>query len=449
MRIFLSSLILLLFITSSYGQKNLSLDEAINIALKRNTVLQRNINNIESAQSNVKASWGNFLPSLGAQGQWSWSRNEEEGGYKNIPDIGLIYFPKSADENRSYNVGVGTNWTLFDGLSNIATLNKNKTDLESARLIVERIKQDVVFQTITLYYNVINNMKLLKVKEEDITWNQKNLETVTERNRLGAVTLADVYAQQVRLGNAELEVIRTRNILESGKTDLLYYLGLDVLSNYTFSDSLLLSDQELMKNDFNYQSDDFNNVINKAMFQRFDYQSAKLNLESAKYDISIAQSGYFPTLTNGINFSTQANKPGDLFKSKYYSVGLTLNVPIFTGFNIDNRVQFAEVNYKNQELVVEELERDIKRKIQQTYLDIEASEKQLEVSKRNVMAAEENRKIEQEKYSLGSGTLLNVLIANSEYTTAQTNNINAQFSYSVLKEQLKYYLGVLDYKQYE
>ena len=65
------------------------------------------------------------------------------------------------------------------------------------------------------------------------------------------------------------------------------------------------------------------------------------------------------------------------------------------------------------------------------------------------MAAQENLKIESEKYSLGAGTLLNVLVANSEFTNAQTNFINNQFAYITLSEQLKYYLGVIEYKIYE
>jgi outer membrane protein len=126
-------------------------------------------------------------------------------------------------------------------------------------------------------------------------------------------------------------------------------------------------------------------------------------------------------------------------------VGATLSIPIFSGFSVDNRVQIAEVNAENKNIELTELERDIKRNIQKNYLDLQAAEKSLSVNDKNVKAAEENRRIEEEKYSLGSGTLLNVLIANSNYTMARTNYINARAAYVVLSEQLKYYLGDLDY----
>jgi outer membrane protein len=451
MRIFFSSFFIILLSVTGYSQKLLTLEEAVNIALQRNTVLQKSVNSIDSYQSNVKAAYGNLLPSLGAQGNWQWTRSETRGGFLPLPNGGFLPLPdlKVISETRSYNVGAGTNWTLFDGLSNIATVSQSKNNLESAQLSLARLKQTIVYQTISSYYDVINNGELLKVKEEDVKWNQKNFETINERNKLGAVTLADVYAQQVKVGNAELEVIRAKNNLETAKSNLLYYLGLDVLDNYSFSDSLSANDRDIIGRhiDANYQ--DLSDLVTKSLSSRYDYQSAKLSLESALNGITIARSGYFPSLTNSNSFYTYSDNVKTLFQNKNYIVGLTLNVPIFSGFSTENRLQLAEVGAMNSKADLSDLERDIKRNIQKTYLDLQAAEKSLEVSKGNVAAAEESRRIQQEKYALGSSTLLDVLVANSDYLTAQTNLINAEYAYIVLSEQVKYQLGVLDYKKYE
>jgi len=451
MRIFLSLLCILYFTGLSTGQNLLTLDEAVGIALKRNAALQRSANNISSYESNVKASYGNFLPSIGASGSWDWNRTESEVEQTFIdPATGATLRSSGTDtETRNYSAGVGSSWVLFDGLSNFATLSRNQNDLEAARMSLARLKQDVVFQTITYYYDVINAQKLLAFKDDDVKWNQRNLETITERNRLGAVTLADVYAQQVRTGNAELEVVRTQNDLERAKNNLLFYLGLDVTSDYVFSDSLAEGDLEKMEQKITTDYKNISELVEQALDTRYDYKSARLTLESAYDEVTIARAGHFPSLTNEMRFGSASNVPKDLFKTKNYSVGLTLNIPIFSGFAVENRVEFAEVSAMNQEVNVNELERDIKRNLQQTFLDLQAAEKALDVGKRNVLAATENQKIEQEKYNIGSGTLLNVLIANSEYTNALTNYINAQFAYIVFSEQLKYQLGTLDYSKYQ
>ena len=451
MRIFFSSFLIILISITGYSQKLLTLEEAVNIALQRNTMLQKSVNSIDSYQSNVKAAYGSLLPTLGAQGNWQWSRSEtkggslplQNGGYLPLPDLRVI------SESRSYSVGAGTNWTLFDGLSNIATVSQSKNNLESAQLTLSRLKQTIVYQTISSYYDVINAGELLKVKEEDVKWNQKNYETINERNKLGAVTLADVYAQQVKVGNAELAVIQAKNSLETAKSNLLYYLGLDVLDNYSFSDSLSANDRDIIGRHIESNYRDLTDLVIKSLSSRYDYQSAKLSLESALNGITIARSGYFPSLSNSNSYYTYSDNVNTLFQNRNYTVSLTLNVPIFSGFSTENRLQLAEVSAKNSKADLSDLERDIKRNIQKTYLDLQAAEKSLDVSKGNVAAAEESRRIQQEKYALGSSTLLDVLVANSDYLTAQTNLINAEYAYIVLSEQVKYQLGVLDYKKYE
>jgi outer membrane protein len=437
-----------MFSSAAFAQRILSLEEAVSIALHRNTTLQKASNSITNYESNLKASYGNLLPNLSASGSWGWSRSEDEGTTYNIGSI-VIVTPPSITENRSYSINAGTSWTLFDGLSNLASVSKSKSDLESAKLSLERLKQDIVFQTVALYYEVINAQQLLKVKEDDVKWNEKNLETNIERNKLGAVTLADVYAQQVRAGNAELEVIRAKNNFETAQSDLLYYLGLDVLSEFLFPDALSNEDLKVLEEKLDLDYGNISELVQKALQNRYDYKSSLFALESAYDDITIAESGYFPRLTNSIDFRSFANKYDKLFKSKTYSIGLSLSFPIFSGFATENRVQFAKVNAMNREIELSDMEREIKKNIQKTFLDLQAAKKGLTVNEKTVVSANENLKIEEEKYALGAGKLLDVLIANSNYTTALTNYINAQFAYVILSEQLKYYIGVLDYKKYE
>lgn len=448
MRAPLRVFILLLITGFAFPQETLTLDEAINIALQRNSSLQAAINNLRTYESGKLASYGNLLPSLNASGSWGWTRNEDAGTSYNIGGF-FITVPPSVTENRNWSVRADASWTLFDGLANFASVSQSENELEAARLSLQRLKQDVVFQTVSLFYDVINSKQLLTVAQDDLLREQKNYETISERNKLGAVTLADVYAQQVNLGNAELAEIRAKNNLESSKADLLYYLGLDVLQEYNFPDEFTVEELDMIKSRINKEYDNVSVLVSDAMNNRFDYKSALLQLESANDGITIARSGHFPRLTNSMGFSSFTNKPGNLFDSKSYSVGLTLSIPIFSGFSVDDRVEVATVNAMNREVELTDLERDIKRNIKKTYLDLQAAEKSLIVSEKNVEAAEENLRIEEEKYNLGSSRLLDVLVARTNYTNARVNFINAQFAYIVLSEQLKYYIGVLEYKNYE
>ncbi len=448
MRFVFSLFLLLVMANAGYPQKQLTLDDAVNIALQRNSTLQKNINAIKSYESDLLASYGSLIPSLSATGNWGWSRSEDEGGSLNIAGF-VIPLPATTTESRNYSASVNASWTLFDGLANFASISQSKNNLESAKLSLERLKQGIIFQTTQFYYDVINAQQLLKVREDNLKWNQKSLETITERNRLGAVTLADVYAQQVRTGNAELEVIRAKNNLETSKANLLFFLGLEVTEDFSFPDALSAQELLQLEADLAEEYENLTGLINRAYDNRKDYISAQFELESALEGITIARSGHFPRLTNSISYSLRSNEFKRLTDSRTYSVGLTLSIPIFSGFSVSNRVQLAEVNAWNKKIELSDLEREIKKDLKKTNLDLQAAGLAVNLSEKNVKAAEENLKIEEEKYSLGAGTLLNVLIANSEYTSALTNYINAQFSFIVFSEQLKYYLGVLGKFNYE
>lgn len=448
MKLLLISMLSIIMCINVLPQSQLSLEQAIKIALQKNSGLISSENELQRSETNLTAAYGRFLPTLSAYGSWDWNRSEEAGRTTAVNGVNL-YFPPSTTESRSYGVGASSNVVLFDGLSNIANLSNSKNNYEAVQLTIQQKKQEVVFQTINLYYSIVEADQLLKVREEDVKQQQKNLETIEERNRLGSVTKADVYQQQVQLGNAELQVIQQKNTLETSKSNLLYYLGLDVLENYTYSDVLTERETNILNTDIDTDYEKLNDLVTKALQNRKDYLAQKLNLDSYQNNITIARSGHLPTLSGSLGYNSFSNTIDGIFDSHNYSAGVTLSIPIFSGFQTSNAVQSAEVDEMNYELQVKDSERLIKQDIQKSFLNLEAAKKALLVTEKNVKAAEENLKIEQEKYNLGSGKLLDVLIANTAFQDAQTNYINAQFNYIRLSDELKYNLGVLDYSQFE
>lgn len=439
-------LFVILIQAATLPQEILTLDEAIGIALHKNSTFLKSSSQIDGFKSGVQAAYGNFLPTLDASANWQWRKSDIQGFGVDAITGEIIDL---SQQSRSYSVGLGTTWTLFDGLANFANLSRSQDELQSAELTLERLKQDIVFQTMSLYYDIVYTEQLLRVKEDNLKWNEKNLETIKERNRLGAATLADVYQQEVAKGNAELELIVTENDLQTQKKNLLFYLGIDVLEEYVFSDSLTLTEIQILNTNLLADYKDISELVEQALVQRLDYKSALLNLESTRSGVTIAESGHWPSILATGDYFWSGNSLSEVDKNKNLQVGLGLNIPIFYGWSVSNRVQLAQVQSKISEIEVSDLERDIKRQIKTNYLNLQAAQKALVVSEKNIAAARENLKIEEEKYALGSGKLLDVLIVNSRYTDALTSLLNSQFAYIVFSQQLRYYLGVLDYKIYE
>lgn len=448
MRFYISLLMIFLLSITARAQKSLTLNDAVKIALQKNTTLEKNVVSLRTNESNLKAAYGQLLPSLNASGSWRWDRSEGPGG--TFVQNGTLLFRSGNQESRTYSAGATTQWTLFDGLANFATVDRSKNDLQAARLALERVKQDIVFNTIADYYLVLNSKQVLKVREDDLAYNKKNLEIITERNKLGAVTLADVYAQQVNVGNSELALIQAKNVLDTYQSQLMTYLGLDVMSEVNISDPIETDTTKVLEGEqFLKQYDNVRAAVEEALNNRLDYKSAQYRLESANNGITIARGDYFPRLTNNNSFGSTSESLNDLFKSRGYSVGLTLSVPIFSGWATENNVEYSVVQAKTREIELTELERQIKIDLKKTYLDFQAAQKRLDVSAKNVLSAQQNRQIEQEKYNIGSGTFVNLLLASSNYTLALQTNINNRFDFYRLKSQLEYYLGILDFKKFE
>jgi outer membrane protein TolC len=206
---------------------------------------------------------------------------------------------------------------------------------------------------------------------------------------------------------------------------------------------------EILNSNLLSQYQDLSELVTNALNKRYDYKSAQLDYESSKEGVTIAQSGHWPSLIANGSYSWFGTTVDNIDQNKNLQVGLNLNIPIFEGWSVSERVQIAEVLSKNSEVELSDLERQIKKEIKTNFLDLQTAQKALVVSEKNIAAARENLKIEEEKYLLGAGKLLDVLIANSRYTSALSDLLNSQFGFIVLSQQLKYNLGVLDYKIYE
>jgi len=434
------------------AQKQLTLKEAISIALQRNPALAKLKYNMNGKESQLRNAYGQLLPSVGAQAGLTWTDISSKGGIQTFTTSTGQQFsqsvPNASYQSRTYSEGLGGNFTLFNGLSNIANISQASDNLKSNEYSISKQKQDIVYSTTDFYYTVLNNEELVKVRDENVKYYQKFLETAQERNKLGAVTLADVYTAQVQLGNAELQAIQQQNTYATSLASLLNYLALNVLDDYTLVDPFgkdNIIDTDSYLKDF----DEISIMVKSALEDRYDYKSQLLTLSAAKSGVTSAWGGVYPSLTGNYFYGTQASAYSDLWNDKSLSVSFTLSVPLFSNFSVDNSIQMAKVQELNADEDLRSLERQIKIDIKQSYLDYTAAKKSLDVAVKNVIAANETQKINMERYNLGSATILDILQANRDYTDALTSKINAVYGFYRQHDRLTNAIGKLDFSKYE
>ena len=438
----------LLVALPTFAQKQLTLDEAVKIALQKNPNLIKLKNSLDGAKAQLKNAYGDLLPSLGAQAGFNWQRIEDAGSSQRNFLGELVEVPASTVENRSYSVGIGGGVTLFNGLANYATISQRKDNLQASEYNISKLKQTIVYQTTDFYYVVLNAEDLMRVREENVKYFQKFYESVNERNKLGSVAVADVYAAQVQLGNAELALIQAQNAYDQSKNGLLSYLALNVMEDFTLVNPFG-SDRAIDANSYLKNFEDIQTLVNVALDKRFDFKSQQLAVNQTESGLTIARSGIYPSLSADYSYGSGAVAVKDLFDRKSLRVGMSLNIPIFSNFSTETAIQQAEINKMNANEDLLALERQIKIEVKQGHNDLVAAKKSLEVALKNVTAAEENRKINQERYNLGSATILEVLQANRDYVDALRNKINTVFDFYRQYDKLNNAIGRLDFSKFE
>lgn len=441
-------LLLTLFSITAFAQKQLTLDEAIKIALQKNPNLIKLENNLAGSEKQLKNAYGQLLPSLGAQAGWSWQRITDAGSQQRNFLGEIVNVPPSTVENRSYSAGIGGSVTLFNGLANYANIYQKQNLLKANEYDIAKLKQSIVYQTSDFYFAVLNAEELMKVREENVKYFEKFYESVNERNKLGSVAIADVYSAQVQLGNAELALIQAQNDYDRLKNGLLTFLALNVMDDYSLIDPFN-QEKNIDPNTYIKQFEDIQTLVNVALDNRFDFKSQQLLVKSADDGLTIARSSLFPTLTADYSYGSGAVELSKMFDRKSLRVGMSLNIPIFSNFSSETQIQQAEINKMNQLEDLRSLERQIKIEIKQGYNDLIAAKKSLDVANKNVLASEENRKINLERYNLGSATILEVLQSNRDYIDAMRNRINSVYDFYRKYYNLNNAIGRLDFSKYE
>lgn len=411
--------------------QNLTLDKSVEIALEKNVSVIQSRNNYEASQSGTRAAVGAFFPtvnaSAGYQSQHQW-----------YPDY-------SGDlTNSSYNTGLNANMILFNGLANTNSLSRAQADETAAELTVTRSEQSTIYTTHQLFLDVFQNYQLLKVFQDNLARSKRQLERIQESNKVGAVALADVYRQQVQVGKDELALIQAQSNYEKAKQDHVAFLGVDFTSEYTFDFTGIPTDidtSEFAALNANYSN--YQNLVTEAAQRRPDYLAATENVRSADDGVTVARAGHWPTISASASYGLNNTRVQNLIDNKNFLVNLNLTLPIFSGFSVSDRVEQAEIIRKNAEESHRQANRQLAVDIRKALLDLESSEKQVRVTQSNVFSAEMDRKIAEEKYNLGAGTLLDLLVATANYTGAQSDRVNAVISFLLAKKNTELALGII------
>jgi len=414
--------------------RTISFDEAVQVALSQNILLQQAENTVELQSRQVFQQRMDFLPSL------SFSTNGSRGaGYAQDQAGNNIQFT-----SKNVNGALFTQFNLFNGFADVAALEQAKYSREASVLDYDRSRQDVVFNVADNFLAYVNAVEQVTIWEENLESQRQQLAQIEEFVNVGQRPISDLYQQQAATAQSELQLLDAQRTTQLAHTLLIQVLHLDPFGEYEFVAPEIESVEVMPQA---YTLDD---LLRMAFSERADIEAQEQQILASREGIRIANSSYWPQVNLSGNYRSNFSPDSDggllnqIDLNRGNSIGFSISYPIFDRFTRGTQVQQAEVSYQNDVLALENLRQQVALQVRQAYLDFEMTEKRLEVTATQVQAAEQAVEAAEERYNVGAGTLVELTQARALDVEAASNQVQARYDHVFQAKLVDYYVGRLD-----
>ncbi|MEX0594369.1 MAG: TolC family protein [Balneolaceae bacterium] len=440
MRILLFVFLVMLVPRWVEAQDELTLNEAIELALENHFQILQAENDLGMAEAQIRSAQANFLPGLSAS----------LGGNQNV---GRQFVQEDATfaDRTTYGISgsIRTDITIFRGFENINQLRQSRVNRDMQEADNQRLREQIVFNTAMQYLQVLLDEELVGIAEQNLEISRQQLEQVSAQVEVGSRPIVDQYQQESVVASNELSLVQAENALQVSRTQLYRILQIDPLEQVAFV-APDIDEEELVPSDL-----DLNQMIQFALQNRSDVQAQKLNLQTMRYDLELARAAYYPSVTANANFNTRYSDQYRLanetvgFQDQFFeqmitrSVGFSVTIPIFNRLNTRTSVEQAQVQLKNARLNLDDLEYGVREEIGQAYSDYVALSKELSATEKALVAAERTYLTQQQRYEIGSTTLIELNQATTDYMESQSNRLRTTYNFVFQEKLLDYYLGRL------
>jgi len=422
-------------------------DEAVRIALDQNTDLKRSQASARSASAEVQSEWMDFAPNL------SVSTDVSRRFGRNFSQVTGDFTTQSTD---FFNLTGESGITLFNGFENVASLRESRDQARASEMELRRTRREVAFTVMDQFIALVESREQVRVRQEQLEALQQQLEQTEEFVDAGASPVSDLYQQQADVAEAEQQLLQARREREVSQTRLIQTLQLNPRRAYDFRVPEL---EERAETDTAYA---LSSLIDEAFERRLDLKVSTAERRAAEHGVRAARSSYYPSLSIGGNYGTDWTSRGrvpdpdnpDQFISPDFSdqlrnnrgggISLSLSIPIFDRLQRNAQVEQAQVQAQNAEYALQDQRQQVALEVRQAFLDYRNAVQQLEAANKRLKAAEQAQTATQERYNLGSASIVELRNANRDFVDAASQQVRARYDLLFRKKQIDYHVGRLN-----
>lgn len=416
----------------AFAQEKLSLESAIEVALKNNYDIKLINNDIQIAKNNVNLGNAGMLPRV--DGSFS-----DGGSRQNITRTQSNGNQQSLDgvRNTNMNYGASLGWTIFDGLQMFTNYEKLKELQKLGEVNAKSTILTTVGNVINAYYTVLKEQQLVTARDSALDISQLRLRIANNKLTIGRGSKLDVLAAKVDYNTDTSAYLQEINLLKTAKTSLNQVMARDLNLDFKVDDQIAI-DGAL----------DYTTLSGQMAQLNPDLQNAFINKKIAELNLKQVKGQRYPTLAvnSGYEFQRSASPTGfnTQTRSNGFTYGVTASLNIFNGFLQRQNERNAKIGINSSELNFEKMKQDINAQLLSTYQNYSTNLDLLKIEKSNVDIARQNLDITLEKYRLGSISPLELREAQKNSIDAITRYLEAQYQAKLTEISLKEISGTLN-----
>lgn len=423
----LSGALLVIGMFAGVAQESVSLPEAINQALQNKAEAKKAALQVQKAEYKIDEARAGALPHIGVGGNLTYNPIIQEsvlefGGQRMVVKMGQPW---------SSNIAATVNQALFDQKVFIG-LKAAKSTREFYILNADLTNEQIIVNVASAYYNVFVQEENLRTLESSYTNTEKVRNIIKSLVDNGLAKQIDLDRTNVQLTNIASNKQRIINAVELSKNALKFYMGIPVDTTIVLEENTIEPRPELLASIANLDNRSEVKVLEK---QKELLVYNKKATEAALYP-TVGLQGQYGWYGIGNKFPLSNGANNGVNWSDFASVGLNVNIPIFTGGATKARIQQAEIDIQDVQQDIENTKQSLNLDYKNSVTNIENALINLNSMTDNVDLAEKVQKNTQSNYQYGLANLTELLDAENALTQARQNHANALLDYKQAEIQL-------------
>lgn len=401
-----------------------TLMELTDMALTNNPQTKLAWEAIRSSQAGVELARAGYWPQLSLS--YTYTRND------------LVSLSGSGTgAETQYGPAVSLSYLLWDFGTRSGGLDAAKFALTSAELSNSQTLQDVILAVEQDYYQVLGLQALERADKLSAQDSVTSLDSVRGNQKSGLATIGDVYQAEAALAGARLAVQQTQGQLAVAQGTLATVVGLPAnthlaLANWNQNVKPVMPRQPI------------ESLLEEADHARPELLAAKAGEQEAIANLEVTKARGLPELTVSADAGSTRTLTGPTSQSiRNYSAGLTLSVPLFTGFSDQAATRQAEAQVDISQATATQLRQTVELEVWQAYQNLHTAFVTLSTTALELRSAQQAGQVARARYRIGLDPILSLLTAEATLANARVQQVQARLNWFTALAALGHAVGGL------